>query len=70
MRTRTATGISRAHKEGRWSGLAAGLVVLVEIVRRGRFEGCGVPDSSDNATSIPRTGLDGPPTAAVGPEKF
>ncbi len=65
MRTRAALGPSRTYDEGRRSGPVAGRGLLVETVQQDRLEACGVPDSSDNATSLPRTGLDGPPTIAL-----
>jgi len=43
---------------------------LVEIVQQDRLEACGVPDSSNNETSMPRKGLGGPPTAALGSAEF
>ncbi len=70
MRTRTAPGVSAAYNEGGQSGPVAGPDLPVEIVQQDRLEPCGVPDSSNNGTSMPRTCLDGPPTAELGSARF
>jgi hypothetical protein len=70
MRTRTAPGLSRVCNEGRRTGTVAGLVLPVEIVQQDKLQACGVPDSSNNATGMPRTGLDGAPAFAMGSAEY
>jgi hypothetical protein len=62
--------LSRAYNEGRRPSPVAGLVLPIKIVQQDRLEACGVPDSSNNATGMPRTGLDGAPTFTVGSAEY
>ena len=56
--------------EGQRSGLVAGLAFPVEVAQQNRLDRGGFSNSSDNATSIPKTDLGGPLTVTIDFAKF